>query len=234
KREREKAAKDLEKRREPGRTIAKKQLHVVVPLRASGSKTKTFKSKSVISDESDVVEVDEEQAEPPRGVKRKRMIKMIAKNDKFPDPAGDFDARDEEDDDDKDESPSRRRPACTRWIEDHSSRRSRGKRAKVEDDVYQGLAARVTDRKFKGPGIAEQLAVLSEQNTELIHLLRRSLEVQEKMLGIMVKREEQEVEKEETEMSGDENDEDGEGEEDEEVNEEKRREEVREGKKRAE
>ncbi|KAJ3792021.1 hypothetical protein GGU11DRAFT_866592, partial [Lentinula aff. detonsa] len=86
KREKEKAAKYLEKRREPGRTIARKRPEVVIPPQASGSKTKTFKCKSIISDKSDVEEVDKGQAEPPRGVKRKRTIKMIAKNDNFPDP----------------------------------------------------------------------------------------------------------------------------------------------------
>ncbi|KAJ3978684.1 hypothetical protein F5890DRAFT_1559861 [Lentinula detonsa] len=178
---------------------------------------------------------------------------MIAKND-VPDLAGDFDAREGEDDDnegDEPPSPSQRRPACMRtqacelchaqrqrcsWIADHTSRRSRGKRAKVEDEIYRGPAARITDRKFEGPGISEQLAVLSEQNTELIHLLRRSLEVQEKMLGIMVKAENRVNEAMGVgEKDGDE-DEDGKGEEDEEEkkeDEEKRRKAIREGKKRA-
>ncbi|KAJ3990995.1 hypothetical protein F5050DRAFT_1876582 [Lentinula boryana] len=123
--EKEKAANKLAKRREPGRTIAKQQLEVVVPPRASGSKTKAFKSKSIISDESDVVEVDEEEVVPPWGVKRKRTIKMIAKND-VPDPAGNFDAREgDEDDDEEDEppSPSQRRPACTRNATKDSSMR---------------------------------------------------------------------------------------------------------------
>ncbi|KAJ3978274.1 hypothetical protein F5890DRAFT_1560662 [Lentinula detonsa] len=130
------------------------------------------------------------------------------------------------------------RQRCS-WIADHASRRSRGKQAKVEDEICRGPATRITDRKFEGPGISEQLAVLSEQNTELIHLLCRSLEVQEKMLGIMVKKEEQEVDKrEEEEKSEDENDEDGEGEDNEEEkeknDEEKKRKEICEGKKRAE
>ncbi|KAJ3978374.1 hypothetical protein F5890DRAFT_1479415 [Lentinula detonsa] len=116
KREKEKAAKYLEKRREPGRKIARPRAEVIIPPRASSSKTKTFKSKSIISDESDVGEVDKEQAEPLRGVKRKRTIKMIAKNDNFPDPDGDFDAREGNDDDEEEDeppSPSQQQPACT-------------------------------------------------------------------------------------------------------------------------
>ncbi|KAJ3978484.1 hypothetical protein F5890DRAFT_1560256 [Lentinula detonsa] len=131
------------------------------------------------------------------------------------------------------------RQRCS-WIADHASRRSRGKRAKVEDEIYRGPAARITDRKFEGPGISEQLAVLSEQNTELIHLLRRSLEVQEKMLGIMVRAENRVNEAmgvgEKDEDEDEDEDEDGEGEEDEEEkkeDEEKRRKAIREGKKRA-
>ncbi|KAJ3779818.1 hypothetical protein GGU10DRAFT_381712 [Lentinula aff. detonsa] len=48
---------------------------------------------------NNVVEVDEEQTGPPRGVKWKGTIKMIAKSDNFPDPAGDFDVREVENDD---------------------------------------------------------------------------------------------------------------------------------------
>ncbi|KAJ3792832.1 hypothetical protein GGU11DRAFT_801968 [Lentinula aff. detonsa] len=130
------------------------------------------------------------------------------------------------------------RQRCS-WIGDHASRRSRGKRAKVEDDIYRGPTASVTDRKFQGPGIAEQLSALSGQNIELTQLLRRSLEVQEKMLGIMVRAERRVMAAMEGSEKGedeDENeDEDGEGEEDEEeVAEAKRRGEIREGKKRAE
>ncbi|KAJ3791657.1 hypothetical protein GGU11DRAFT_804151, partial [Lentinula aff. detonsa] len=126
-----------------------------------------------------------------------------------------------------------------RWIGDHASRQSRGKRAKVEDDIYRGPAASVTDRKFEGPGIAEQLSALSGQNIELTQLLRRSLEVQEKMLGIMVRAERRVMEamegSEKGEDEDEDEDEDGEGEEDEEeVEEAKRRGEIREGKKCAE
>ncbi|KAJ3792035.1 hypothetical protein GGU11DRAFT_866384 [Lentinula aff. detonsa] len=133
------------------------------------------------------------------------------------------------------------RQRCS-WIGDHASRRSRGKRAKVEDDIYRGPAASVTDRKFEGPGITEQLLALSGQNIELTQLLRRSLEVQEKMLGIMVRAERRVIEamgeSEKDEGEDDDADEDGEGEEDEEVEneneEEKRRRMIREGKRRAE
>ncbi|KAJ3978413.1 hypothetical protein F5890DRAFT_1560386 [Lentinula detonsa] len=246
--EKEKAAEKLAKRRGTTRNTSRPVVSVVIPPRASGSTSKVFKSKSVISDESDDVVMGEREVEVPRSVKRKRPIKMIAKNGNVPDPISDRDA--EEDDEDA-RSPPESRSACTRtqacelchvqrqrcsWIGDHASRRSRGKRAKLEDDVYRGPAARVTDRKFVTPEIAEQLAVLAGQNLELVGIARRSLEVQEKILSIMERRENREIkmvrgEKEEEE------DEDGEGEEDEEEkekNDEKKRNAIREGKKRAE
>ncbi|KAJ3792203.1 hypothetical protein GGU11DRAFT_863487 [Lentinula aff. detonsa] len=263
--EKEKAARELERRqkRKP------RMVDVVVSPRPSGSKTKVFKSKSVISDDSDVIDVDKEQVETLRGIKRKRTIKMIAKKGNVPAPIGDFDAKEEDHDEEENEvpSPSQCRPACTRcvvlgkpascrpqstrrrtqacelchvqrqrcsWIEDHASRRSRGKRAKVDDEIYQGPAARVGERKFEGSGVAEQLATIARHSEELVNIARRSLGLQERMLHLMVRRERREETKEELEKNEDE-DEDGEGEEDEEeVEETKRREEVREGKKRAE
>ncbi|KAJ3980173.1 hypothetical protein F5890DRAFT_1557951 [Lentinula detonsa] len=194
---------------------------------------------------------------------------MIAKNGNFPDPTSDRDAEEDDEDTGspsqsrsactrsvllgkpascKPQSMRRRTQACElwhvqrqrcSWIEDHASRRLRGKRAKLEDDVYRGPAARVMDRKFAGPKIAEQLAVLVGQNLELVGIARHSLEVQKKILSIMERRESREIkmvegEKEEEE---DEEDEDSEGEEDEEEkekNDEKRRNEIREGKRRAE
>ncbi|KAJ3978222.1 hypothetical protein F5890DRAFT_1560790 [Lentinula detonsa] len=130
------------------------------------------------------------------------------------------------------------RQRCS-WIGDHASRRSRGKRAKLEDDIYRGPAARVTERKFAGPDVAEQLAVMVGQNIELVGIARRSLEVQERILTIMERREQRELR--EREVRGkdedEDEDEDGEGEEDEEEkekNNEKRKNEIREGKRRAE
>ncbi|KAJ3791334.1 hypothetical protein GGU11DRAFT_836036 [Lentinula aff. detonsa] len=227
--EREKAARELEQRTKPKpRTV-----DVVISPRPSGSKTKVFKSKSVISDDSDVIDVDQEQVETPRGVKRKRPIKMIAQNDIAPDPTSDRDA--DENDNEDEESPSQPRSACTRcsWIGEHASRRSRGKRAKVEDEIYQGPAARVGERRFEGPGIAEQLAAIVGQNKDLIDIARRSLGLQERILHLLVRRERREIAREELE---EEEDEDGEGEEDEEEleNEEEKRAKIREGKKRAE
>ncbi|KAJ3978647.1 hypothetical protein F5890DRAFT_1655725 [Lentinula detonsa] len=266
--EKEKAAKKLAKRREPTTNTAWPVVSVVIPSRASGSTSKVFKSKSVISDESDDVVMDEREVETPRSLKRKCPAKMITKNGSFPNPNSD---RDVDEDDEDVGSPSHSRSACTRcvllgkpasckpqstrrrtqacepchvqrqrcsWIGDHTSRRSRGKRAKLEDDVYRGPAVRVMDRKFAGPGVAEQLAVLAGQNLELVGIARHSLE--EKMLSIMERREQRELEgrgiggKEEEDED---EDEDGEGDEDEEEkekNNEKRKNEIREGKKCAE
>ncbi|KAJ3793173.1 hypothetical protein GGU11DRAFT_749158 [Lentinula aff. detonsa] len=172
--EKEKAAKKLAKRREPAPNTAQPVVSVVIPPRASGSISKVFKSKS------DDMVMDEREVETSRSVKRKCPIKMIAKNGNFPDPTSD---RDVEEDDEDAGSPSQSCSACTRtqacepchvqrqqcsWIGDHASQQSRGKRAKLEDDVYRGPTVRVTDRKFAGPEIAEQLAVLAGQNLELV------------------------------------------------------------------
>ncbi|KAJ3792915.1 hypothetical protein GGU11DRAFT_812265 [Lentinula aff. detonsa] len=70
--ERERATKELEKRQKRIPSVT-----VVIPPRSSGSKKKLFKSKSVISDESS--EEEKELTPAPRGEKRKRLIKMIAK-----------------------------------------------------------------------------------------------------------------------------------------------------------
>ncbi|KAJ3978300.1 hypothetical protein F5890DRAFT_1560620 [Lentinula detonsa] len=125
------------------------------------------------------------------------------------------------------------------WSADNISRRSRGKRVKLDDEVYEGPAARVGERRFEGLGIAEQLATIVVQNKELINITRRSLDLQERMLYLMVRRERREVEEREEMVKdeGGDEDEDGEGEEDEEEKEEdkeKRRKAIREGKKRAE
>ncbi|KAJ3792943.1 hypothetical protein GGU11DRAFT_749399 [Lentinula aff. detonsa] len=210
-------------REEEERQIAKEhwnQLEVIVPLRASGSKTKAFKSKLIISDESDVVEVVEEQAEPPREVKRKRTIKMIAKNN-FPNPTGDFDSREGEDDDDEDDKPPLPLPTST-GMHAHASY------ATCSGNGVVGLG--IMPLGDRGAG----------QNIKLTQLLCRSLEVQEKMLGIMVRAEKRVIEAmgESEKDEGEDEDEDGKGEEDEEEaeenNEEKRRNEICEGKKCAE
>ncbi|KAJ3983784.1 hypothetical protein F5890DRAFT_1597120 [Lentinula detonsa] len=146
--EKEKAAKKLAKRREPASNATRPAVSIVIPPRALGSTSKVFKSKSVISDKSDDVVMGEREVETPRSVKRKRPIKMIAKNGNYPDPTSD---RDAEEDDENVGSPSQPHSACTRtqacepchvqrqrcsWIGDHASRRSQGKRAKLEDDIY--------------------------------------------------------------------------------------------------
>ncbi|KAJ3991233.1 hypothetical protein F5050DRAFT_1812784 [Lentinula boryana] len=189
---------------------------------------------------------------------------MIAKNGNFPDPTSDRDAEEDDEDAGspsqscsactrcvllgkpafcKPQSTRRRTQACEpchvqrqrcSWIGDHASRRSRGKRAKLEDDVYRGPAVRVMDRKFAGPEIAEQLAVLAGQNLELVGIARCSLEVQEKILSIMERREQRKLEEREGGGKEEDEDEDGEGEEDEEVKEARRRGEIRKGKKCAE
>ncbi|KAJ3791697.1 hypothetical protein GGU11DRAFT_804107 [Lentinula aff. detonsa] len=259
--EREKAAKELEKRQK--RPVAKAQpVTVVITPRPSGSKKKSFKSKSVISDDSDV---EEKEAMPaPRGEKRKRPIKMIARGGPHSDPDEDFEPENPTNSPLPSTDPSQNRPACARcvligrpsecrpqssrrqaqacvvchqqrqrcsWSGDNASRRSRGKR---------GPAARAGERRFEGPGIAEQLAAIVGQNKDLIDIARRSLVLQQRILHLLVRRERREEAREELEKSGDEEeeeDEDGEGEEDEEEkeknNEEKKREEIREGKRRA-
>ncbi|KAJ3978788.1 hypothetical protein F5890DRAFT_1559657 [Lentinula detonsa] len=243
--EREKAAKELERRQRRAPAAKARAVDVVVPPRPSGSRSKVFKSKSVISDDSDVMDVDKEQVETPQGVKRKRPIKMIAKKDNVPAPIGDFDAEEEdrEEEEEEREVPSppnvvqRARDAfylrqrCS-WIEDHASRRSRGKRARVEDEMYQGPATRVGERRrVEGTDIAEQLARIAGQNQDLVKLLRQSLVVQEKMLGIMVRAENRVIEAMgESEKDDDEEEDEEEKERD---DEEKKRKEVREGKRRA-
>ncbi|KAJ3983890.1 hypothetical protein F5890DRAFT_1595889 [Lentinula detonsa] len=260
----EKAARELEKRQKRTAT-APRPVTVVIPPRSSGSK-KNYKSKSVISDDSDVEE--REVMPAPRGEKQKRPIKMIAKGGHHSDPNGDFDL--EQDDADPplpSTNKSQKHPACSwcisigrpndccpqlsrrqaqacvichqqrqrcSWSGENASRQSRGKRVKLDDDeVYEGPAARVGERRFEGPGVAEQLAAIVGQNKDLINIACRSLVLQQRILHLMVRRERRE---EEAEKSEDE-DEDGEGEDDEEAkeenDEEKRRKEVQEGKKRA-
>ncbi|KAJ3980510.1 hypothetical protein F5890DRAFT_1477675 [Lentinula detonsa] len=108
-----------------------------MPPQQLGSKSKSFKSNSVISDESDDAGVEKEREATPRGMKRKRMIKMITMGGKAP--------------------------------------KLDGKRAKVEDDVYVGPTARDGERRFDGPGVAEQLAKITDQNGELVNIIHWSL-----------------------------------------------------------
>ncbi|KAJ3791802.1 hypothetical protein GGU11DRAFT_803989 [Lentinula aff. detonsa] len=245
--EREKAAKELEKRQK--RPVAKDQ------------PKKSFKSKSIISNDSDVEQ--REVMPAPRGEKRKRPIKMIARGGPHSDPDEDFEPENPTNSPLPSTDPSQNCPACARcvsigkpsecrpqslrrqaqpcivchqqrqrcsWSGDNASRRSRGKR---------GPAARAGERRFEGPGIAEQLAAIVGQNKDLIDIARRSLVLQQRILHLLVRRERREEAREELEKSGDEEEEeeDGEGEEDEEEkeknNEEKKREEIREGKRRA-
>ncbi|KAJ3978481.1 hypothetical protein F5890DRAFT_1560260 [Lentinula detonsa] len=261
----ERAAEDLEKRRKHT-TKLHRGIDVEVPVPPSGSRRKIFKSKAVISDDSDEEGDGKSKESAPRGVKRKRTIKMIAKGDSNSVPEGESDPIPGQV---ENSEPSQPRSACTRcvmigrpsecrpqstrrqaqacavchqqrqrcsWSGDNTARRSRGKRVKLDDEVYEGPAARIGERRFEGPGIAEQLATIADQNKALLDVARRSLVLQQRMLHLMVLRERRE---EEAEKSEDEDeDEDGEGEEDEEEkeknNEEKRRKEIREGKRRAE
>ncbi|KAJ3991702.1 hypothetical protein F5050DRAFT_1715872 [Lentinula boryana] len=77
--EKEKAARELEKQR---KQTAKSHCGVNVEI------TKTFKSKAVISDDSDKEGEDRSTESAPKGVKRKWTIKMIAKGDDNSDPNG--------------------------------------------------------------------------------------------------------------------------------------------------
>ncbi|KAJ3978327.1 hypothetical protein F5890DRAFT_1560552, partial [Lentinula detonsa] len=243
KKEKEKAAKELEKRRNP--TSKSHRVDVEIPLTTSSLRRRIFKSKAIISEESGDEVVEQLREMIPRGTKRKRTIKMIAKGG----PA-------EATIDNNTPLPpdnSQPRPACSRcackvchqqrqrcsWSGDNAARRSRSKRVKLDDeDVYEGPAARIGERRrAEGNEAAEQLARIAEQNQDIIGLLRKSIVVQEQMLGIMVRAERRVIEAMgESEKGEDEDgDEDGEGEEDEEeIEEVKRREEIREGKKRAE
>ncbi|KAJ3779708.1 hypothetical protein GGU10DRAFT_381934 [Lentinula aff. detonsa] len=75
--EKEKAARELAKRTKPIPAAKQRQVDVVPLPRSSGSKKTSFKSKSVISDDSDDAGVEKEREATLRGVKRKRTTKMI-------------------------------------------------------------------------------------------------------------------------------------------------------------
>ncbi|KAJ3978775.1 hypothetical protein F5890DRAFT_1651302 [Lentinula detonsa] len=264
KKEKERAAKELERRRKSISKPPQPNVQVLVPT--TSPRCKTFKSKAIISDESDDEVVEQLQEVMPRGAKRKRTIKMIAKGGDNLDPDVE-----KGDNTSLPPDPSQPHSACSRcvmigrpsdyrpqstqqptqacevchqqrqqcsWSGDNAARRSRSKRVKLdEDDVYEGPAARVGERRrVEGTEVAEQLARIAEQNQDLVKLLRQSLIVQEQMLGIMVRAEKRVMEAMEESEEGEDEDEDGEGEEDEEEieNEEEKRAKIREGKKRAE
>ncbi|KAJ3798875.1 hypothetical protein GGU11DRAFT_779432 [Lentinula aff. detonsa] len=258
KKEKERAAKELEKRqKQPAKSH---RVDVEIPVSTSSPRRRAFKFKAIISDDSGDEVVEQPKEVVPRGTKRKRTIKMVARsgNDKesnedpTPETAGgpqesSSQPQPRKTADCHPQNASRPTQACIvchqqrqrcSWSGDNVSRRSRGKRVKLDDEVYEGPAARVGERRFKGPGIAEQLAAIVGQNKDLIDIARRSLVLQERMLHLMVIRERREEAREEVEKSEDEDeDEDGEGEIDEEEkernDEEKKRKEIREGKKRA-
>ncbi|KAJ3738737.1 hypothetical protein DFH05DRAFT_1531073 [Lentinula detonsa] len=188
-------------------------------------------SKSVISDESDDVVVDEEPEGTPRGTTN------------FPDPDGEFDAEEDDEDNAEPPSPSRPRPACMQCVllETHASCRSRGKWTKIEEDeVYKGPASRVAARTFGGSEVLEQFAGIERRLSELEWYASRSTMALERIAGILVRKEKRELGamegNEEGEEEEEEEDKDGEGEDEDndEENERQRKDEVREGKKCAE
>ncbi|KAJ3979108.1 hypothetical protein F5890DRAFT_1559173 [Lentinula detonsa] len=265
KKEKERATQDLEKRRKSISKPLGPNVEVLVPL--ASPRRKAYKSKAIISDESDDEVVEQPWEVIPRGTKRKRTIKMIAKG-------GPTEATIDNDTPLPPDN-SQPRPACSRcvmigrpsdcrpqsttrptqackvchqqrqqcsWSGDNAARRSRSKRVKLDDeDVYEGPAARAGKRRrVEGTEAMEQLARIAEQNQDVVNLLQRSLVVQERMLGIMVRAEKRVMEAMEGSEKGDDEDDDededenGEGEEDEEEIEQVKRKEIREGKKRAE
>ncbi|KAJ3792983.1 hypothetical protein GGU11DRAFT_749355 [Lentinula aff. detonsa] len=260
--EKEKAARELEKRQKP--TAKSSRVDVEIPVSTSSPRRRTFKSKAIISEDSSDEVVEQPREVIPRGTKRKRTIKMIAKGSDNYDPEGEKSDRDVPPPPDLSQPrppcsrcvmigrPSECRPQSSRrqaqacavchqqrqrcsWSGDNAARRSRGKKVKLDDEVYEGPAARVGDRRIEGPGVAEQLATIAKHNEELVNIACRSLVLQQRMLHLMVRRERRELEAVEGEKDDEDEDEDGEGEEDEEeVKETKRKEEIREGKKRAE
>ncbi|KAJ3791473.1 hypothetical protein GGU11DRAFT_832002, partial [Lentinula aff. detonsa] len=203
--EKNKAARELEKRRKSISKPPRLDVEVLVPL--TSPRRKTFKSKAIITDESDDEVVEQPRKVIPRGTKRKRTIKMIAKG------GPDLDTIDNDTPPPPDNSqphsacsrcvmigrPSDCRPQSTTrttqaceichqqkqrcsWSGENAARRPRGKRVKLdEEEVYEGPAARAGERRrVEGTEVAEQLARIAEQNQDLVKLLRQSLVVQEK------------------------------------------------------
>ncbi|KAJ3779516.1 hypothetical protein GGU10DRAFT_382372 [Lentinula aff. detonsa] len=77
KKEKERAAKELEKRHK--QTAKARNVEVEVPTPSSGLRRKTFKSKAIISEDSEDEGEDKRKEPTPRGVKHKRTIRMITK-----------------------------------------------------------------------------------------------------------------------------------------------------------
>ncbi|KAJ3978444.1 hypothetical protein F5890DRAFT_1598653 [Lentinula detonsa] len=257
--EKNKAARELEKRRKSISKPPRLDVEVLVPL--TSPRRKTFKSKAIITDESDDEVVEQPRKVIPRGTKRKRTIKMIAKggpdldtiNNDTPPPPDNSQPHSAcsrcvmigRPSDCRPQSTTRTTQACEichqqkqrcSWSGENAARRPRGKRVKLdEEEVYEGPAARAGERRrVEGTEVAEQLARIAEQNQDLVKLLRQSLVVQEKMLGIMVRAEKRVMEAMQGSEKSEDEDEDGEGEEDEEEKEKEKRERIREGKRRAE
>ncbi|KAJ3791805.1 hypothetical protein GGU11DRAFT_823815, partial [Lentinula aff. detonsa] len=223
KKEKEKAAKELEKRRNP--TSKLHRVEVEIPLTTSSPRRRIFKSKAIISEESGDEVVEQPREMIPRGTKRKRTIKMIAKG-------GPAEATIDNDTPLPPDN-SQPRPACSRCVMISRPSDCRPQSTTRPTQACKGPAARIGERRSEGNEAAEQLARIAEQNQDIIGLLRKSIVVQEQMLGIMVRAERRVIEAMGESDKGE--DEDGEGEEDEEeIEEVKRREEIREGKKRAE
>ncbi|KAJ3979056.1 hypothetical protein F5890DRAFT_1559261 [Lentinula detonsa] len=210
--EKEKAAKELEKRRKTIPKPIRPDVEVVVPT--TSLRRKVFKSKAIISDESDDEVVEQPREVMTRGTKQKRTIKMIAK--------GGSDAETNDNNTPLPPNISKTHSACSRcimisrpsdchpqsttrptqaceichqqrqrcsWSGDNAARRSQSKWVKLDDeDVYEGPAARAGERRrVEGTEVAEQLARIAEQNQDVVNLLRKSLVMQERMLGIMVR-----------------------------------------------
>ncbi|KAJ3792008.1 hypothetical protein GGU11DRAFT_866765 [Lentinula aff. detonsa] len=245
--EKVKAARELEKRQKP--TAKSSRVDVEIPVSTSSPRRRTFKSKAIISEDSSDEVVEQPREVIPRGTKRKRTIKMIAKGGDNDDPEGEKSDRDVPPPPDL----SQPRPPCSRCVmigrPSECCPQSLRKHAQyatsnANDVAGPGItplvdrpAARVRDRRIEGPGVVEQLATIAKHNEELVNIARRSLVLQQRMLHLMVRRERRELEAVEGEKDDEDEDEDGEGEEDEEEkeknNEEKKRKEIREGKRRA-
>ncbi|KAJ3792536.1 hypothetical protein GGU11DRAFT_858956 [Lentinula aff. detonsa] len=245
KKEKEKAAKELEKQRKP--TSKSHRVDVKIPLTTSSPWQKIFKSKAIISEDLGDEVVEQPREVITRGTKRRRTIKMIAKGGDNLDPVVD------KGDNTTSLPPdvSQLRSACSRCVMigrpsdcrpqstqqptqacevchqqrqrcscsgDNAARRSRGKQVKLdEEEVYKGPAMRAGEwKRVEGTEVAEQLARIAEQNQDLVKLLCQSLVVQEQMLGIMVRAKKRVMEAMEESEKGEDEDEDGEGEEDEE------------------
>ncbi|KAJ3792708.1 hypothetical protein GGU11DRAFT_749704 [Lentinula aff. detonsa] len=212
--------------------------------KGAGFGEKTFKSKAVISDDSDKEGEDRSKEPALRGVKCKRTIKMIAKvsdnlfgvlltnscllsDNNTSDPDGDSGPIPGQAAKQPPSDSLQPRPACSRcvmigrpsecqpqstrqqaqvcvvchhqcqqcsWSGDNAARQLQGKRVKVDEDEYEGPITRVGERRrFEGAEVAKQLAKITEQNRELVDIARHSLVLQERMLGIMARREKQEI-----------------------------------------